>query len=126
MLSGKLLNSDATLNNFREISSLSFIPGEQVTLKIRIWNPELDIRYIPLATVVSTFTFVNSDGDLITKTGSHDADDRSIVSVTLEEVDTAVLLGGNISFSLDTVGDGSIILKGVIINALSRVITDDC
>lgn len=125
MLSGKVLNSGATTNNFVEIGSLEFISGEELTVVIRIHDPELDLRYIPPTTNITTFTLNKPDGTDLEKTGTMDTDDRSIIRFTLSETETADLLGGNIKYSLDILGDGTQIKKGVVQNALARFI-DGC
>ena len=122
MIIGKMLNSGATVNNFIEIGALEFIPGEELTVKVRIYDDQLNIRYIPVATNVTTFT-LNNTSSTFTTVGTHETDDRSIISFSLTEAQTSTLLGGNITFELDLLGDGTSIRKGIIYNAFSKVIT---
>lgn len=130
MLSGKILNSDAQLNNFIEIGSKQFIPGSQVKLVFRLTNTELDdLRYIPGSASTIKLTFNKLDGSTLEKTNADITkftDDRSIMSVVLEESETEELQDGSFSFELDLLGDGTQIEKGVISNALSRVIDGAC
>jgi len=129
MFSAEILNSDATLNNFIVLGGKDFIPGGQLNLVLRIINTELNIRYVPPVTAILTFTFNALDGSTFTKTGAditQFADDRSIVSMVLEESETEELQDGNITFEIDLLGDGTEIQKGVIQNALARIITGDC
>lgn len=120
MLSGSVLNSDATLNNFQEIGQLEIFRGEEITMNIRIKNRQLDLRYIPDAGAVVTFTFNTSSGTL-DKVATPLTDDRSIVSMTLSETETADLLSGDIKFS---VVEGTVTKKGVIVDGLGMV--TDC
>ena len=127
MLSGQVLNSDASLNNFIVTDSKPFIPGEEFDLVIRFINDELDLRYVPPATNIATFTFNKTDGTTFTKIASVlDSGDRSIVKMTISETESADLLGGNIIFELDINGNGSVIKKGVVKNALARFIDAGC
>lgn len=124
MFTAKILNSDATLNNFAEIGSLDFIPGEEKTFVFRLYDDVKNLRYIPPATNITTLTFNKTDGTSFTKTTTLvDSDDRSLQKVTLSETETTDLLGGNISFDLDLAGDASQIVKGIIYNGLNKVIT---
>lgn len=127
MLSGQILNSDATLNNFVVTDSKEFIPGEQFDLVTRLINSELDLRYVPPLAAVITFTFNSTDGSTFTKTGAVvDSGDRSMQKVTIEESESETLLGGNYLFEVDVLGDGSQIKKGVVSNGLARFLDGDC
>lgn len=122
MLSGLVLNSDATVNNFKEIGSKQFIPGEQFTLVVRLFNNELDLRYIPPVTTLRSITFNNRDGSTLTKSNADITvftDDRSIMSVVISEAESLELSSGNFSFELDILGDGSEIRKGIVLSGLS-------
>lgn len=125
MITGKMLNSEATLNNFIEIGALEFIAGEELTVVVRLFDDQIGLRYIPVSTCIPTFTLNKSDGDTLSKTGSHNDDDRSIVTFELSETETLDLLGGNMKISLDLLGDATSIKKGIVLNAFARVI-DDC
>lgn len=127
-MTAKVLNSDASLNLWKEISTLEFIPGETVVLKLQIFNPNSGLRYIPPATTIMTVTFNNTDGSTLEKTASLNADDRSLATINLTPAETEELMGGNILFELDELGDGTVIKKGVIQYALSRVtsVGGDC
>ncbi len=122
MLIAKVLNSDATLNHFHEVGSLEFISGEQLDLVVRLWDTQADQRYIPPVTNITTFTLNNSDTSQTNITGAALSDDRSIITVVLSEIQTSTLLGGNVNFSLDILGDGTEIRKGIIQNGLARIL----
>lgn len=129
MLSAQILNSDATLNNFIVLDTKNFIPGEQFTLFVRIIDIEKsDLRYIPAATVIATFTFNKNDGTTFTKVSPADvtilADDRSMMSMVIEESESIDLAGGNFSFQLDLLGDGTQILRGQVQNGLAKNLID--
>lgn len=126
MLTAKILNSDATLNNFKEIGSLDFIPGTQAELFIRLFNSQLSLRYIPPATAIVKIFIDKSDGTVLEKTMSALSDDRSILSTTLEEAETEEILGGNFTLEVDILGDGSNIDKGIVLNGIRKVIIGEC
>lgn len=129
MFTAEILNSEATLNNFIVLGGKDFIPGGQLTLVLRLVNSDLGIRYIPPAAATLSFTFNNLDGTELVKSGGDVTqlpDDRSIVSIVLEEAETEELQDGNITFEIDVAGDGTNIQKGFIQNALARIITGDC
>ena len=117
MLSGTVLNSDATLNNFQEIGQLSIFRGEEIVVQFRIKNRQLGIRYIPAASATVTFTFNTSSGTL-DKVATLNTDDRSMASFTLSETETESLLSGDIKFS---VVDGTVTQKGLIVDGIGMV-----
>lgn len=128
MISAKLLNSDAVLNNYISLTSIEYVPGETVILNFKIFNPQLDIRFVPNVAATMDLTFKKSDGtDLVKAAAVLNADDRSMWTVTLSGVETADLASSNIQIDLDTLGDATIIFKTVIRNGLSKILlTGDC
>lgn len=128
MISAKILNSDAILNNYKFLTSINYVPGETVILNIKIFNPQLDIRLIPVVAATMTMTFKKSDGtDLVKVATKIDAGDRSMWTVTLTGAETLLLASSNIQIDLDTLGDATIISKTVIRNGLSKIlISGDC
>ena len=128
MISATLLNSDAVLNNYITLSSIEYVPGETVILNIKLFNPQLDIRYVPDAAATMTMTFKKSDGTDLIKTATElDTDDRSMWTTTLSGTETLDLASSNIQIDLDTLNDATIIFKTVIRNGLSKIlITGDC
>ena len=79
MINAQLLNSQASLNNYFAIESISYVPGENVKINIKIINPELNIRLIPDASAIVTMTFRKTDNTDLVKTATLiDADDRSM------------------------------------------------
>lgn len=128
MVKAKLLNSQASLNDFHFIGALEFIPGENVTVALQIFLSEKGIRYVPPVAAEMTLTFLNKDGDPIEKEPTViNADDRSMWSTTLTQSETEVLEGQNIEGILDVNGDGSIIYKFFLANVIQRVnLAGDC
>jgi hypothetical protein len=128
MISAKLLNSQASLNDFFEVGAIEFIPGENVTIAFQIHLVEKEIRYIPPVAATITLSFVNSDGDSFDKTATViDADDRSMWKVVLSQVETETLAGQNVEGSLDVNGDASVIYKFLLENILQRTnLSGDC
>jgi hypothetical protein len=123
MLTGKVINSSATLNDFHEIASIEFLSGESKTFKFILFNTQLNIRYVPASGATINVVFNNSDGTQLTKAGSLNTDDRSIVTVSLSTSETEDLIGGNVSFTLTESGT---ISKGLMPNSLSKVIEGAC
>lgn len=127
MISAQILNTDATLNNFEELTSAEFIPGEQFRLVIRLLDTTKDLRYVPASSTILTLILQKTDGTELEKTATVlDAGDRSIQYVDISELESEDLLGGNIQLKLDIAGDGTNIRKGMIYNGLQKVITGDC
>ena len=48
MIRARLINSDATINNFNEIGSLEFTPGSEFVIKLQLYNSQLNNRHLPL------------------------------------------------------------------------------
>ena len=131
MLTGNILSSDTTLNNFDILDTKDFIPGEEFMLFMRITNPEKsNLRYIPPSTAIITLVFNKNDSSTFTKVSPAEvtilADDRSIVSVSVSEAESLDLAGGNFQFKIDELGDGTKILKGIIQQGLSKTLSENC
>lgn len=127
MLTAQILNSQATLNNYIELGSLSFVPGEKVTLVVKMINDQLGIRYVeanPAATV--KFIFNKSNNETEEVSGTFMTDDRSIVSAELSSAVTADILGGNFTMEIDVLGDGTDIKKVFVERGLTRNLLGAC
>ena len=121
MLSAKILNSQASLNNFKEVKGVDFKLNDGLSLVFRIRDPELGDRFVPPTTAIVTLIFRNFDATTFTKVATVvDAQDASIQTVTLLPADTTQLYGGNVEFTVDLLGDGSKMLYGTICNALRK------
>ncbi len=123
MLIGKVLNSEATLNNYIYLLNKAFIQGSAFKLVIQIFNEDLGIRYIPDIDAEYSITLNNLDGTTLVKDGVEVTvfeDDRSIMSIDISAEESEALQGGNITFMIDET-------KGIVRNAISRVIEGaDC
>lgn len=128
MVKAKLLNSDASLNDFRVVGSVEFIPGENLTIALQIFLAEKGIRYIPPVAAEMQLTFINSDDTELEKDAAViDADDRSMWKVVLSQAETELLQGQNIEGVLDVNGDGTLVYKFLLANVLQRVnLAGDC
>ena len=128
MLAADVLSSDFELNKFDLIGSLSFIPGERAILAIRLKQPQRTdkLRFVPPVTALLNVTLNNTDGTQIVLAMANLPDDRSIWSGILTSAITANLSGGNFIFSLDVLGDGTLIQLGLVQNGLSLIQTGVC
>lgn len=128
MIKAKLLNSEASLNDFFTLGALDFVPGETVDIALQIFLSQRDIRYIPPAPATLTATFIDSDGvEFEVEAEVIDADDRSMWMISLTPTQTETLAGQNIELTLDVEGNGTIIYKTLMENVLSRVnLSGDC
>lgn len=97
--------------------------GDSITLNFQLFDQQQGIRFVPPSTAIVKVTFNNQDGTTLVKTGTFiDALDQSLISVDLLSADTAQLLGGNLTFTVDLLGDGTEIINGVIFGALQQII----
>lgn len=93
LLTLKVLNSDASLNNFIEIGSAKIARGADAKLILQLHQSDKKIRFIPSATTVITVDFKKSDQTTLTKTASFPfADDRSIIEIDLSDTETLTLI----------------------------------
>lgn len=124
MLTAKILNSTASLNEFKYLDTLEFMVGSGFRFGFRLFDSQLGERHVPPDTAIVKVTFNKTDGTTLEKTATViDAGDRSMLYVDITDVETEDLLGGNILFSVDSLGDGTKISKGWIQLALSKVST---
>ena len=128
MLRARLLNSDAQLNNFIEISTINYVPGEDFVVVFRLFLDQLGIRYVLPATATVEASILNSDGTTLTKAASViSSDDKSMWSFSIADTESDDLAGFNIEITIDVNGDGTNIKKAVIQNALSKtLLSGDC
>lgn len=128
MLAASVINSDFTLNAFQVLGALEFIPGEAITLALQLYQPQRSdhLRYVAPSTAMLDIYLPNKDGTILEKAATVLAADKSIWSVDLTALETADLSGGNFTFDLDLLGDGTKILKGFVQNGLSIIITGVC
>ena len=105
ILTLKVLNSDATLNSFEDIGNYEFVKGSTAVLKLQLFQPDKQIRYVPASGAVITVDFKKSDGTTLTKTATVPfADDRSIAQISLTALETADLISQNLVAKIDEAG----------------------
>lgn len=128
MIKVKLLNSEASLNDFFYIGAINFIPGENIVVSIQVFDSQRDIRYVPPLAATMTMTFIDKDGNDVVKTAAViDADDRSMWTVTLSQAESEVLAGQNIVVDLDVNGDATVIYRALLQNVMIRNnLSGDC
>lgn len=129
MLNIKLLNAQAQLNYYFNITSVSYTPGESVNINFQFFDVDSGVRFIPATTATCTVSFKKNDGTLLVKTAAmqFNPDDRSIWTVQLSAADSLVVIGSNFLVSLDVLGDTTNIQQAIGINFLSPVLFDgDC
>ena len=81
LLTGKILNEDATLNNFVLSSSARMARGSSAKIIIQLIQPAKNLRYIPDSGATITLALLKSDGTTLVKTATNPfADDRPLVS----------------------------------------------
>lgn len=132
MIYAKLLNSEASLNNFFELDAIEYVPGENLTLAVRLFDSQRQIRYIPPLAATLEFKFLTTvagvDTELDIAGTVINADDRSMWSVELTPAQTELLSSGNVQLTLDVNGDASVIYKTVLRAILTKrfLSGDDC
>lgn len=98
ILTLKVLNDDATLNNWQDQGGVAkIVRGSDSKLVLQIVQADRKIRYIPDVAAVITMDLLNSDGTTLSKTATFSfADDRSIIQFILSDSETLLLIGQNI------------------------------
>lgn len=93
----EMLNEDALLNAFHDIGSAQFVPGQSLKLVMRLQQTQRNLRYIPNAAATFSMDFQLSDGTVLTKVPTFlDSSDRSLITVSLTDVETELLIGQNL------------------------------
>lgn len=99
----KVLNSDATLNNFQEGSNARIGRGADATVMLRIAHLDKNgLRYIPAVGATLSITLTNSDESELVKTPTQPfADDRSILQLDLSDAETAELISQSLNLEIN-------------------------
>lgn len=121
MLSIKLLNQEASINNFFYVGHIEYVPGEAFKVNIQLINKEINQRLIPdnLATV--DIIFQKTDGTELTKVATKifGADDKSAWKVSLSAVESSTIIGSNFKVKV-TAYDGTNNASAIAYNVLQR------
>ena len=125
MLLADVLNSEATVNDFDVIKSLSFIPGYQFRLVIRLKQPHhiARLRYVAASGSSLVVTLPQKDGTSLSVAMTAFADDRSVWFADVSAAQAEELIGGNFTFDLT---EGPKTTPGWVENGLALVITGEC
>lgn len=124
MLVASVINSDATLNNFKTIGALDFIPGYGITVVIQLKQPQkAGLRYVAAAGATLAGSFQNSDGTFTSVSFTAITGDASLWTADLTALQTTTMVGGNFTFVLT---ESAVETKGWVENGLSVVITGAC
>lgn len=128
MIAVRLINSGASLNSFFEISSVNYTPGENLTMVLRLFDEQLDNRFIPDATATLTLTYTDTSDVEQTKAASLlDADDRSLWTITWSQAETAAFGSTGFTVTMDAFGDTNTIYITTLPNVLTKqIISGDC
>lgn len=97
-LTMKVLNEDATLNNWVDMGgSAQIARGADAKLILQLIQVDRKIRYVADAAAVITMDFLKSDGTTLSKTATFPfSDDRSIIQIVLSDAETADLISQNL------------------------------
>lgn len=127
MLSGKVLNSQATLNNYIELASLNFIPGEAFTLVTQLFNTQLNIRYMVENIAATAKIILNkANGETEEVVATFMSGDRSILIANISSAISSEILGGSFQIEIDVNGDTTEIKKAYVYNALAKQSLGGC
>lgn len=122
MLTLDIVSKNPQLNSFTLSKNFAFAAGEDVKVTMRLFQPDLNIRYVPDVAAVITITLKKSDGTTLSKTCAFTfADDRSIIEFTMSAAETATVIGQNLVVNIV---EGSTTQIAVLQYGLTRNITD--
>lgn len=129
LISANLLNARATLNDYFQVKSVSYVPGTKFSLKFQIIDVESGNRVMPTSGALVNVIFYKNDATQLTLAASmmFPSDDRSMWSVDVSASNSLLVNGGNVIITLDPVGDASEVDKGMLYQVLKQVLFDgDC
>lgn len=135
MLKIKLINEQATLNNFNYVEQKEYVAGNPFVLKIQLTDSETKQRLIPSATANLNAIFQKKDGTELTIAAAmlFNPDDRSMWSVSVSAANSLEITGSNVKFELDFNGsaaappvlsDSTDLRVGMAYNVVSKVTFD--
>lgn len=110
MLKVKLINEQATLNNYSFKETKEYVPGLPLNVKFQILDVDANLRLIPGTTAKLNATFQHKDGTEFSVAGSmiFNPDDRSMWLVALSATQTSDLVGSNFQIELDFNGSSTL------------------
>lgn len=121
MIIANLLNPNASLNSFKIINSVEYVPGAPLTLIMQLFDDVEQLRYIPPTTARVSAVFNNVDNTTLSVLGTAFAQDGSMLTFSLSAAQTTNLFGGNILIQVDMQGDGTNVQQGIVQNVLGTV-----
>lgn len=135
MLKLKLINEQATLNNFKHVEVKEYIAGQPISIKVQITDSETKQRLIPATNANMNAIFQKRDGTELVKAATmmFNPDDRSMWKVDLTGAETTDIVGSNIKFELDFNGSAAAppvlststdLRMGMAYNVLSKITFD--
>lgn len=110
MLKIKILKEQLTLNNFSYAEQKEYVPNLPFVLKVQISDSETLQRLIPGTSAKMNALFQKRDGSTMTKAMAmiFNPDDRSMWSVSLTGVESNDIVGSNVQFDLDFIGNSTV------------------
>jgi hypothetical protein len=97
MLTLDIISPNPQLNSYVVSKVANFAAGETVKVIMRLWQPDLKIRYIPSNAAVITVDLKKSDNTTLTKTCSFTfVDDRSIIEFNLTASESEQVISQNL------------------------------
>lgn len=135
MLKIKLINEQATLNNFHYVEVKEYVAGQPLSIKVQITDSETKQRLIPDTSARMNAIFQKRDGTELKKAGTmlFNPDDRSMWKIDLTAAETLDIVGGNVKFELDFNGSATTppdlststdLRIGMAYNVLSKITFD--
>lgn len=125
MLTLQILNNEAVLNAFFISSNKSFVSGEDVKILMRIYNPNLNIRYIPISGASISVELLKSDNTVLTKIASFPfPDDRSIIQLDITALESVDIISQNL---IVKIAEGLTTTYAILQGGLQRIkLTSGC
>lgn len=122
MLTLDIVSKNPSLNSFVLSKTFQFAAGEDVKVIMRLFQPDLGIRYVPAVGATITIDLKKSDNTVLTKTCAFTfADDRSIIEFSLTAAESALVISQNLVVKLV---EGSTTQFAILQYGLSRVVAD--
>jgi hypothetical protein len=127
MFTGKVLNSEATLNQYTSLSAVSFIPGSAFRFVFQMIDDQTGLRHVFPEDAVIKIQINNIEDEKDEfETEAVDEGDRSMRFVDLTEEDTLELNGGNIFYTVTIPGSPDVVYKGYLANPLAKSVEGGC